>query len=698
MKKLLIKSLNSPAIVVMLALTVAIVPKTSYALGMGAAETRSAIGQTLQIYIPLFNVPNPDGLRFELSNLDAQTSTIQGLSAQLDRSNSQLAVLIRSEQVINEPFFNFSIAVSDSTSTVTRDFTVLFDLPQGGLNGIASTPPSSSNASSRFENDRNSYQVSDISSQGRASAPAPGSVMGPYDWAQAGQIPEKFGPVLDGQSLWRVARRINRAMGVSLEQMMWGLYQANPQAFSTTAIESLRAGVTLTIPSEAQVKTFSRAQAISEMAALSSPALNGTSQQEAVASAAEPATSSAPDSPIDEFADSGESDLGSAFQLTGIDQSAEAAQANSQQSQDIILNLSETVGNLSQELIRKDQQINILEGQVEELKRFIIEEGNEPPAFGDIPVAAATSESSDVQESDEQITNGLSSAASTSESPVGTESTPEGSQSSSTALDSQLANQQSGSFMTKWWPLALIALLFGALYSLRHRLASLFRSLNIGGQEAELEFDRRAGDEREFGAKEAPTVYKDYSVMESVKRKLDSNELAEGISYLDLAEPDFEPELDGKQPLHDEDSDFDNDIELASELEFDTVADGDSETAGKNGADDGSYVANEVLIIEEESFISTEEVEEEDLTFDDRFGNLLAEKDFDFARELLDFARYNEINDDRYHCERLRLLKSMEDEDGFYEYYYQIESKIPDFPANLQTEISQFVVQLAQNG
>lgn len=86
----------------------------------------------------------------------------------------------------------------------------------------------------------------------------------------------------------------------------------------------------------------------------------------------------------------------------------------------------------------------------------------------------------------------------------------------------------------------------------------------------------------------------------------------------------------------------------------------------------------------------------EDLNFNQRFDQLLDEKDFQFARELLDFARYNEINDDRYHYERLRLLEKMRDEDGFYKYYYEIESKIPSFPANLQTQISQLVVQLAQ--
>ena len=116
--------------------------------------------------------------------------------------------------------------------------------------------------------------------------------------------------------------------------------------------------------------------------------------------------------------------------------------------------------------------------------------------------------------------------------------------------------------------------------------------------------------------------------------------------------------------------------------------------------DDGSYEQNEILTIEtEESELDGfDDDEEEGLTFDERFSSLIEEKDYSFARELLDFARYNEINDDRYHCERLRLLKAMDDEEGFYEYYYEIESKIPEFPPKLQTEISQFVVQLAQTG
>ena len=137
---------------------------------------------------------------------------------------------------------------------------------------------------------------------------------------------------------------------------------------------------------------------------------------------------------------------------------------------------------------------------------------------------------------------------------------------------------------------------------------------------------------------------KDYSIITAVEKSMTDQNVLDGISYLDLA-------------------------------------------------DDGSYEENTVLEFDTEE--ASEELE--DLSFGERFERLLAERDFEFARELLDFARHNEIDDERYHCERLRLLEKMKDEDGFYEYYYEIEAKIPTFSQGLQTEISQLVVQLAHH-
>ena len=193
-------------------------------------------------------------------------------------------------------------------------------------------------------------------------------------------------------------------------------------------------------------------------------------------------------------------------------------------------------------------------------------------------------------------------------------------------------------------------------YFMRDRLYALFQSLNLFGSNDEVEFNSVAIEEASRPRSEAhaePSLHvpdaskkaeKDYSILSAVESSMSDKDVLDGISYLDLA-------------------------------------------------DDGSYQENDVLEFETEETVE----DSEDLSFDERFERLLAERDFEFARELLDFARHNEINDERYHCERLRMLEKMRDEDGFYEYYYEIESKIPTFPQNLQTQISQLVVQLAQH-
>ena len=97
---------------------------------------------------------------------------------------------------------------------------------------------------------------------------------------------------------------------------------------------------------------------------------------------------------------------------------------------------------------------------------------------------------------------------------------------------------------------------------------------------------------------------------------------------------------------------------------------------------------NEIELVE------TDDIQ--DMGFHERFSQLLEQKDYDFARELLDFARHNEIDEQNYHCERLVLLHAMKDEEGFYDYYYEIESKVTEFNPDIQTKISKLVVELAQ--
>ncbi len=652
---------------------------SSYALGVGAAQTDSYIGQPLSVRIPLFNVAEPNSLSitFESTQFDGEGQA--KVNAVLDRSNSQLSILVSSDIVINEPYVGFTLDIVDGNSEFSKDFVVLMDLPakgreQIGRSSVPNSAAQSSSASSNF-----------VSSTSRVTPQSSDSVqidrvMGPYEFAEAGRIPKKFGAVLDGQSIWRVARRINEAMGVSKSQMIWALYQANPSAFSSKSITSLKAGVFLTIPPQSFVTAVSDAQAQANLRALRNDAenlANTTSRPDVDSSSASEATQAdnsnsefdlSADAQSDVSAATADVSVGSGgegiaepFQVSGIDSAGQQSGTTlDAQSQAIIASLTETVSNMSQQLDRKDKKIEFLESQVKELSAFIASESQTGAAAGEAPIV--------VQDSVVQDSVVQDSTASISEPPQAISSELNSGQESNAVLFSVL----------KWALLALVGLSVLA-YILRERLLALGRSLNLFGSNEHVELRTVAVESDgpiEFNTVndidlDTEIAYEEVSSAISQKASAATDETAEPVERPIERHRDIPSVV--KESLVSS--------EAINSMPYLGMAEDD---------DDQAALEFEIEKLEEGL-----DRAEDDISFEERFEQLLNEKDFDFARELLDFARYNEINDDRYHCERLRLCEKMKDEDAFYEYYYEIESKISSFPQNLQTQISQLVVQLA---
>ena len=592
------------------------------ALGVGAAKANSYIGEPLSVSVPLFNVVDPNSLSINLTSKQFDDAGASLLTAKLDRSNSQLSVKLTSDSVVNEPYLTFTLSLVDSNTEFSKEFNVLMDLPAASRGNaiLAKGLNSNSNSSSRFSS--TPFQAVDQYNTKLNTS----DLMGPYDTAQAGKIAKQFGAVLDGQSLWRVARRINTAMGASRNQMMWGLYQANPDAFSSKSISSLKAGSYLTIPDRSVVKSLTDAQAKINIAATEE---NQQSQATASRSKSDGNIESTTQAPSNDARASDPNNLtdqpgdadaaASPFQVTAIGAAAVNSAAADQSSQQVISSLTQTVGNLSQQLSRKDQKIDFLEKQISVLKDYIGDENMGQPLALD-PVLPVPSNA-------DQNTQAA-------------------------VVNPDLATVASNPAPLWQWVLLCLLALAGVVYFMRDRLYILGQSLNLFGSNDQVEFDSLTEQDfsdnyvevhQEPKLEPSQTVNKkDYSVMSAVAKTQAEKDMVDGISYLDLA-------------------------------------------------DDGSYQENHVLELESQEII----VDAEDLSFDQRFEQLLTEEDFEFALELLNFARHNEINDERYHCERLHLFQKKSDDDGFYQYYYEIESQIPSFSPNLQTQISQLVVQLA---
>ena len=89
-----------------------------------------------------------------------------------------------------------------------------------------------------------------------ATADATGGVSGGSAGGGAGGAASSGGgryAVKPGDTLYRVAGR-TQAGGVSLDQMLVGLYRANPDAFIGRNVNKLRSGVVLAVPTADEVR------------------------------------------------------------------------------------------------------------------------------------------------------------------------------------------------------------------------------------------------------------------------------------------------------------------------------------------------------------------------------------------------------------------------------------------------------------
>jgi len=371
----------------------------AHALNIGEAQVQSYIGQTLKVFVPLsgsssgFNLNQlqvSDASSIQRSQLGINRGSLSRLTFnyQLMGSGPNRGVLITTTQRINEPYVNLAFQVSDAVETRVKELPILLDLPS--TNRISQPKTSSNNlyvqsepinqpayVSQSLPVVSDNYFSSDVSSTGVSTSaanttvntttvstsPEPGyipnyggDIMGPYDWAQEGNIPAKFGPVIDGQSLWRVARRINKSMGVSVDQMMWALYRSNPQSFSTKSVNSLQSGSVLNIPEEAFVKEVTERQAIENLAnGASSTGASSTSTGVSSDNIQTPA-----DSATNEFASNSNDSSNSEEQQAG-------GLVISSLDKQLLDTLNATVSDLQEQLVSKDMEIDFLKGQIQEI-------------------------------------------------------------------------------------------------------------------------------------------------------------------------------------------------------------------------------------------------------------------------------------------------------------------------------------------
>lgn len=230
-----------------IALMAALSASGAQALGLGDIVVRSGLNQPLEAEIPLLSAQDVevDVMRANLASPEAFEragverayflNSIRFSPATL--SDGRKVLRLRTRDPVKEPFLNFIVEINWPSGRMQREYTLLMDPPvfaERSRAAAVAAPIATGPAQRRV-----------------SGGPAP-AFTGSYSG-------EAYGPTGGTDTLWGIANKVRN--GHSTAQTMVALYQANPDAFSTRNMNSLKQGQTLKVPSGESIDAVSMAEA-----------------------------------------------------------------------------------------------------------------------------------------------------------------------------------------------------------------------------------------------------------------------------------------------------------------------------------------------------------------------------------------------------------------------------------------------------
>lgn len=231
-------------------------PWLAHAAGLGRLTVQSSLGQPLNAEIDLVAVRGDEAssLNARLASPDAyQQANLQynagvtGLKLSIERRpNGQSFIKVTGNRPVNEPFIDLLIELSWSGGKLVREYTALLDPPGYGQQAAAAAPAAPPAAPE-------SRPIT------APAAAAPAAAAPAMAESKAGE----YGPIARGETLGKIAASL-KPEGVSLEQMLVGLYRSNPDAFIRKNLNLVKAGRILRVPDAQELAAISQGEAVKE--------------------------------------------------------------------------------------------------------------------------------------------------------------------------------------------------------------------------------------------------------------------------------------------------------------------------------------------------------------------------------------------------------------------------------------------------
>ncbi|MBK8743666.1 MAG: hypothetical protein IPM05_02650 [Propionivibrio sp.] len=262
--------MRSSALALASCLVLSGVPLAAQAAGLGKIAVFSALGQPLRAEIDLTATRDElSGMKAQLAAPDAfkqagldYATTLLSIRFSLDkRANGQPVIRLTSDKPINDPFVDMLLELNWPAGRLVREYTFLLDPPEVAAKGfpppapamakpaLASKQPSGTHAATPIDDELRGKALARIRNRGTSQKPAEQPVEG-----------QNQREVKRGDTLHKIAGE-TKPEGVSLEQMLVGLFRANQEAFDGGNMNRLKAGRILVVPEKSTVEAVSTGEA-----------------------------------------------------------------------------------------------------------------------------------------------------------------------------------------------------------------------------------------------------------------------------------------------------------------------------------------------------------------------------------------------------------------------------------------------------
>ena len=258
------------------AATLCLVMPSAWALGLGRLQVQSALGEALRAEIDVTSLSPEEAssLKVRVAPPDAYraagvdyNAALPGTQVELRRrADGRPYLRITSDRGVVEPFIDVILEINWPTGRLVREYTLLLDPPAAARAAAPAPAPATApsiSAATPLPAERPAPVASPRAADVRP-APTPGAR--PAEPAREAAVAKARSPGADdyrvkpGDSLSRIAARTQR-QGVSLDQMLVGLYRGNPQAFIDNNMNRLKSGVVLAVPSAEAVNAVAASEA-----------------------------------------------------------------------------------------------------------------------------------------------------------------------------------------------------------------------------------------------------------------------------------------------------------------------------------------------------------------------------------------------------------------------------------------------------